>query len=91
MDQSDAKAYSQVFGLLAEVLERPRPDDDERGVSFALGDLARRVFVGSKYDPPDELLEQVAHAIRSGEETERQNVAERLREHAAHLSEWREE
>ena len=90
MDKSDAEKYATVFALLAEVLERPRPVEEERGMSFALGDLARRLFVGTKFNPPDELLEEVAHAIRSGEAPERARVAARLREHAQHLTDWQE-
>jgi hypothetical protein len=90
MDKSDAEKYTTVFGLLADLLERERPIEEERGMSFALGDLARRMFVGTKFDPPDELLEEVAHAIRSGEEAERERVAARLRDHAEHLTDWEE-
>lgn len=90
MDKIDAEKYVTVYNILADVLQRDRPDEQDRGMSFALGDLARRVFVGTKYDPPDELLEEVAHAIRSGEEVERTRVADRLREHAKHLSDWNE-
>lgn len=90
MDKFYAEKYAAVFHLLAEILERAHPASEGRGISYALGDLARRVFVGTQYDPPDELLEEVAHAIRGGEAAERARVAERLRDHAEHLAEWPE-
>jgi len=90
MDKFDAEKYAAVYSLLAEVLERERPAENDRGMSFALGDIARRVFVGTKFDPPDELLEEVAHAIRSGEEAERTRLSTRLREHAEHLTGWKD-
>lgn len=90
MDKYDAEKYAAVYDLLADVLERKRQNKDGHGMSFALGDLARRVFVGTKYDPPDELLEEVVHAIRNGQEAERIGLAARLREHSEHLTTWNE-
>ncbi len=90
MDRTDAEKYTQIYQLLAEVLERDHDVGEEHPMSYALGDLARRVFVGTRFDPPDELLEQTAHAIRSGDRDERQGMAQRLRVHARHLHGWDE-
>lgn len=88
MDRFDRQRYSSVYLALADVLERDRAANrDENQLSFALGDLARRVFVGTQYLPPDELLEEVVELIRTGEHEELKAMAKRLRDHAAHLDE----
>lgn len=86
MDAIDRQHYVAAYRALAEILARPRPADAaENHLSYALGDLTRRVFVGTDFLPPDELLEQCVSAIRCGQPDEQQVLAQRLREHAAHL------
>lgn len=86
MDTFDRDRFASVYRLLAEILERERPADaTEEHLSFVLGDLARRVFVGTEFVPPDEILEQTSVVIRSGDNDERHALACRLRSHAEHL------
>ena len=84
MDQYDCEQYAKAYRLLADILERER-SAGEQHVSFMLGDLARRVFVETPFAPPDEILEETSHVIRSGDTDTRANAARRLREHADHL------
>lgn len=68
------------------MLGRERPADrPENHLSYALGELTARIFVGTDFLPPEELLSQVIEALRSGDAAEQQKLAERLREHARHL------
>lgn len=86
MDAFDRDRYATVYRLLAEILERDRPPDSaEEHLPFILGDLARRVFVGTEFEPPDEILEQASDVIRSGDNDQRHALAHRLRSHADHL------
>ncbi len=86
MDQFDRERFASVYRTLAEILERERHVDRmEDHLSFVLGDLARRVFVGAKFLPPDDLLEEVAELLRSGKPEQLQQMGNRLREHAQHL------
>jgi hypothetical protein len=86
MDRFDSDRYSSVYRMLAEILERDRPADRvENHLSYVLGDLARRVFAGSRFVPPDELLEEVATVLRTGKNEELHAMAHRLRDHAQHL------
>lgn len=88
MDKYDRDRYSAAYRLLAEILERDHSTDaPEDHLSFVLGDLARRVFVGHEFDPPDEILEQTSDVIRTGSGEERQMMARRLQSHADHLDE----
>ncbi|MEO8493734.1 MAG: hypothetical protein ABI614_01585 [Planctomycetota bacterium] len=88
MDQFDSQRYASVYRTLAEILERERPADrDENDLSYVLGDLARRVFVGSHFLPPDDLLEEVAKVLRTAKPEHLQIMARRLRDHATHLDE----
>lgn len=88
MDHFDRQHYSAAYRALAEILERERPADRlENHLSFVLGDLARRVFAGTRFVPPDELLEEVATVLRTGKPDELHGMAHRLREHAQHLDE----
>lgn len=88
MDQFDRQRYAAVYRALAEVLERERPaHPEENRLSYVLGDLARRVFVGDQYLPPDELLEEAVHLIRASEPADLRGMAQRLRDHAEHLDE----
>ncbi len=88
MDNFDRDRYASAYRLLAEILERNRPADPVEGhMSYILGDLTRRVFVGSQFDPPDEILEQTAQVMRSGSDEARKKMADRLRRHAIHLDE----
>ena len=86
LDHRDREKFAAVYRLLAEVLEREtsagRPGD---GVSYLLGDLTGRVFMGTPIEPPDEVLEAVVHALRSGGTAERQQLAARLRSHGEQL------
>ncbi len=88
MDSFDRQRFAAAYRTLAEILERQRPADPVEGhLSYILGDLARRVFVGSQFDPPDEILEQTALIVRNGSDEDRKRMARRLREHAEHLDE----
>ena len=86
MDSFDSRRYALVYRTLAEILERERSADrDESHLSYVLGDLARRVFVGTQFLPPDELLEEVTEALRAGQPKHLAGIARRLRDHAQHL------
>lgn len=91
MDRFDRDRISQVYRLLADVFERERHEEASDHLSFKLGDLARRVFVGSSFEPPDELLEAAVHAFRQGQTSERQHLAQKLRRHAEMLQSWPDE
>ena len=92
MDQTDAQKYAAIYRLMAEIFERERPArPQERHMSFVLGDLARRVFVGTQFDPPDEIFEAAAEITRTGDAAQREQIVHRLREHAKHLDEWRDD
>ncbi len=84
MDKHDCELYARVYRLLADILTRERPADEQH-LSFILGDSARRVFVGTEFTAPDDILEETSHVIRAGDHASRQEAARRLREHAAHL------
>ncbi len=91
MDAFDRRHYAAAYRALAEILEHERPADQvENHLSYTLGDLARRVFVGSEFLPPDELLEEVVKVLRTGQTPTQQKMATRLREHARHLDELAE-
>jgi hypothetical protein len=91
MDNYDSRRYASVYNTLAEILERERPADrEESHLSYVLGDLARRVFVGTQFLPPDELLEEVVEALRTGKPEHLQGMAQQLRDHARHLDELAE-
>ncbi len=88
MDAFDRRHYASAYRALAEILERERAADRvEDHLSYTLGDLARRVFVGSEFLPPDELLEEVVQVLRADQTDTQQKMATRLREHARHLDE----
>lgn len=92
MDNLDRQHFATVYRSLAKVFERERPVDSvEDHLSFVLGNLARRIFVGTKYLPPDELLEAVVKVLRSGNPDELQHMAEKLNDHAQHLEELADE
>jgi len=92
MDHFDRDRYITVYKMLAEILERDRPQDPEQHhLSHVLGDLARRVFVSSEFFPPDELLEQTGRMLRSSDHRQVHAMAQRLRDHAHHLSELDDE
>ena len=86
LDPHDREKFAAVYRLLAEVLEHEtsagRPGDR---VSYLLGDLTGRVFMGTPVQPPDEMLEAVVHALRTGAAAERGQLAARLRSHAEQL------
>ncbi len=86
MDSIDRQHYAAAYRELAEVLGRERPADrPENHLSYALGELTARIFVGSDFLPPDELLSQIVETLRSGDDTQQQALAARLRDHAQHL------
>jgi aspartate oxidase len=86
MDALDRQHLAAAYLALAEVLGRERPQNrPENHLSYALGDLAGRIFVGANHLPPEELLERVAAALRAGEQEEQHKLAEHLREHARML------
>lgn len=87
MDAFDRQHLAAAYLALAEVLGRERSADrPENHLSYALGDLAGRIFVGADHLPPEELLERVAAALRAGEPAEQHTLAEHLREHARLLT-----
>jgi hypothetical protein len=87
MDHFDRERYIVIYKMLAEILERDRPRDPQEGhLSFILGDLTRRIFVESNYLPPDELLEETARLLRSGNHKQLQAMAKRLHDHAQHMA-----
>ncbi len=88
MDKFDREHFAQAYRALAEIFARQRtPDEVEDHIPFLLGDMARRIFVGSQYDPPDEILEATASVMRSGDDRQRKALADRLLRHADHLDE----
>ncbi len=88
MEPLDRERFAATYRLLAEILEHERPADAvEDHPSFILGDLTRRIFVGTEFDPPDEILEMTAAALRAGDQKQREATATRLRSHADHLDE----
>lgn len=88
MDPFDRERYASAYRALAEILERDRSaDHQEHQLAYALGDMTRRIFVGSQYLPPDELLEEVAQVLRTAEPEHLHEMAQRLRDHAQHLDE----
>lgn len=92
MDQPDRARYAAVYRMLAEILERDRSAEGNQGqLSHALGNLARRIFVGTEQDPPDELLEQAADAIRLSDPSLAPELARRLRRNADLLDAWQPE
>lgn len=86
LDPHDREKFAAVYRLLADVLEHEpatgRPGDR---VSYLLGDLAGRVFVGTPSERPDEVLEAAVEVLRSGGSAERQHLAAILRSHAEQL------
>ena len=91
MDKIDRDRFAAVYRLLADVLQRERPTDSmETHIPFILGDLTRRIFVGTQFDPPDEVLEMAAEILRSGDDKQRKTMAKRLRDHAVHLDDLSE-
>jgi hypothetical protein len=91
MDTIDREKFSAAYQILADVFERDRSADQVEGhLSYILGDLMRRVFVGSEFTPPDEILEMAANVLRSGDAKARKEMAHRLRRNAAHLDQLSE-
>jgi len=91
MDKIDRDRFADAYRILADVLQRERSGDSVEGhIPFILGDLTRRVFVGTQFDPPDEVLERTAEILRSGNEKQRKSMAQRLRDHADYLDQLSE-
>jgi len=90
MDAFDRDRYARVYRLLAEVLGRERPPQEHEGLSYTLGDVFRRVFLATRFDPPGDLLEEVGRVIQTGTPAQLQQIAHRLQEHAEHLEHWEE-
>ncbi len=89
MDSTDRHHYAAAYRALAEILARERPADrPENHLSYSLGDLAARIFVGTEFLPPDELLEQVTEVLRSGDQSRQHALAKRLQDHARHLDDF---
>lgn len=83
MDPFQRDRFAAIYRLLADVLEHGPTASSESGhLSYMLGNLTRRVFVGSRIDPPDEILEQVAKLLRSNDPEPFPAMAKRLRAHA---------
>ena len=87
LDHHDREKFAAIYRLLAEVLEHETSAGPAGGrVSYLLGDLAGRVFVGTPIERPDEVLEAAAEVLRSGGSAERQHLAAILRSHAEQLN-----
>lgn len=92
MDNFDRQHFATVYRSLAQILERDRPADPvEDHLSFVLGNLTRRIFVGTQFLPPDELLEEVVNLLRTGQSDQLRQMAKKLNNHAQHLEELAEE
>ena len=66
LDHHDREKFAAVYRLLAEVLEHETPAGQASGrVSYLLGDLAGRVFMGPPIEPPDEVLEATVEVLRA--------------------------
>lgn len=91
MDNFDRQHFATVYRSLAQILERDRSGSMEDHLSFVLGNLTRRIFLGTKFLPPDELLEDVVHLLRTGHPDQLHHMAEKLNDHAQHLEELAEE
>jgi hypothetical protein len=85
LDHHDREKFAAVYRLLADVLEREPAGEAGDRVSYFLGDLAGRVFVGTPIEPPDEVLEATAEVLRTGGSADRLHLAARLRSHAEQL------
>lgn len=83
MDAYHRERFAAIYRLLADVLDHGSAAPSESGhLSYLLGDLTRRVFVGPRVDPPDEMLEQVAQLLRASDPNQFPAMAKRLRAHA---------
>jgi hypothetical protein len=86
LDNHDRERFAAIYRLLADVLEHEaHVDRSNDAMSYRLGDLAARVFMGVPAEPPDDVLESAVHALRSGGSEDRQQLAVRLRAHAEQL------
>ena len=86
LDNHDRKKFAAIYRLLADVMEHEaRVDRSDDAMSYRLGDLAARVFMGAPVEPPDEVLESASHVLRSGGSEDRQQLAVRLRAYAEQL------
>lgn len=86
LDSHDREKFATIYRLLAEVLEHEASTDrNDDAMSYRLGDLAGRVFMGTPIEPPDEVLEAAVQVLRTGVPEERQQLAIGLRAHAEQL------
>jgi hypothetical protein len=86
LDAYDRERFSTIYRLLADVLEHESGDDrEEERMSYLLGDLAGRLFMGTPYEPPDDVLAAAADILRTGSRGDRTKFAARLREIASLL------
>ena len=86
LDHHDCEKFAGIYRLLADVLEHEaQADRNDGAMSYRLGDLAGRLFMGPPTEPPDEVLEAAVQVLRSGGPTERQQLAARLRSCAEQL------
>ena len=86
LDSHDREKFATIYRLLADVLEHEaHADRSDDAMSYRLGDLAARVFIGSPPEPPDEVLEFAANVLRTGVSEDRQQLAVRLRAAAEQL------
>ncbi len=86
LDHHDREKFAAIYRLLAEVLEHETPAAAASDrVSYLLGDLTGRVFMGTPIGPPDEVLEATVQVLRTGGPAEREQLAARLRSHAEQL------
>lgn len=88
MDAFDRDKFAAVYRLLAEILEHDRTQHREHGAAFSIGDIMRRVFTGKEFEPPDELLEQVALLLRGEDFSHMRPMAAKLRKHAEKLEQY---
>ena len=67
LDHHDREKFAAIYRLLADVLEHEaRAEHNDDAMSYRLGDLAGRVFMGTPAEPPDEVLEAAVQVLRSG-------------------------
>lgn len=87
LDSHDREKFATIYRLLADVLEHEaRADHSDDAMSYRLGDLAARVFMGTPAEPPDEVLAATVQTLRTGSPEDRQQLAVRLRTHAEQLA-----
>ena len=80
LDSHDREKFATIYRLLADVLEHEaHAERNDDAMSYRLGDLAGRVFMGT---PPSRRMRcssPPANVLRTGGSEDRQQLAVRLR------------